>query len=50
MDQPHACRSYAINEELATILQQCSPESLKLICQLAKGMLEYQDNIIHNEE
>lgn len=50
MDQPHACRSYAINEELATILQQCSPESLKLIYQLAKGMLEYQDSIIHNEE
>lgn len=50
MDMPHSCCSYAINEELATILQQCSPESLKVIYQLAKEMVEYQDSIIHKEE
>lgn len=50
MDQPHACRSYAINEELATILQQCSPESVRFIYKTAKNMIEYQDSIIHKEE
>ena len=50
MDLPHACCSYAINEELATILKQCTPQSLKIIHQLAEGLVEYQASIVPREE
>lgn len=50
MELPHACCSYAINEELATVLKQCTPQSLKIIYQLAQSMVEYQDSIALSEE
>lgn len=50
MDLPHACCSYAINEELAAILKQCTPQSLKIIHQLAQNLVEYQGSIEVREE
>lgn len=50
MDLPHACCNYAIDEELAAILKQCTPQSLKIIRQLAQSMIEYQDSVGVREE
>ena len=50
MDMPHASCNYAINEELSALLNQCTPESLKIIYQLTQGMVEYQESVVLREE
>lgn len=50
LDSPHSCRSYIIENELAPLLVQCTPESLHVICGLAERLLEYQKKIFSREE
>lgn len=45
MDNPHSCRSYCINEELAATLEQCSPQSLVVISNVAQSMITYQKSM-----
>lgn len=43
LDFPHVCCQYIMEEELASVLEQCSPQSLKLIWEIAKKVVEYQE-------
>jgi len=50
LDSPHACRSFIINEELASTLKNCTPQSLMVINGVAKSMVVYQDNALARED
>lgn len=49
-DMPNACCDYIINGELAIILEQFTPRSLKLIQKMAQEILEYQNSALSIEE
>ena len=48
MDNPHSCKSYAIDKDLSFLLAQCTPQSLTVIRELAQSMLTYQNAISEN--
>lgn len=50
MDSPHICCQYVINDEIASVLKECNPQALQIICQLAKGMVEFQNSVITKDE
>ena len=50
LDSPHSCRSYMIETELASVLEQCTPQSLKVVHGLAERMIEYQNSILPKDE
>lgn len=50
MDSPHSCCDYIIQTELASLLMQCTPQSLKVIYCLAERLIEYQKSILPRDD
>lgn len=50
MENPHSCKGYLINAELASTLRQCTPQSLMVISNLAQNMIAYQQSMTDEEE
>lgn len=48
MGNPPSCKSYAIDEDLSSLLVQCTPQSLAVVRELAQSLLTYQDAISEN--
>lgn len=50
MDSPHACRKYLIEVQIAPLLEQCSPQSLNMIQDIAARLIQYQKSILPKDE